>query len=159
MLCCTQLCPTLCDPMDYSLPRTSDHGDSLGKNTGVGCHALLQGIFPTQGSNPGLPHCRWILLPSQPPRKPNIAINISNIQERKEREALPLTSLPPSPSSVAINISPGNSVEIPVEKKTLTHVFRWGKLPGRSILSFGINQFPPLVSTHLERKTCFKRLM
>ena len=32
-----------------------------GRNTGVGCHALLQGIFPTQGSNPGLPHCRWIL--------------------------------------------------------------------------------------------------
>ena len=35
--------------------------DSLGKNTGVGCHALLQGIFPTQGSNPGLSHCRQIL--------------------------------------------------------------------------------------------------
>ena len=35
--------------------------DSPDKNTGVGCHALLQGIFPTQGSNPGLPHCRWIL--------------------------------------------------------------------------------------------------
>ena len=35
--------------------------NSSGKNTGVGCHALLQGIFPTQGSNPGLPHCRWIL--------------------------------------------------------------------------------------------------
>ena len=35
--------------------------DSPGKNTGVGCHALLQGIFLTQGSNLGLPHCRWIL--------------------------------------------------------------------------------------------------
>ena len=35
--------------------------DSPGKNTGVGCHALLQGIFPTQGSNPGFPHCRQIL--------------------------------------------------------------------------------------------------
>ena len=32
-----------------------------GTNTGVGCHFLLQGIFPTQGSNSGLPHCRWIL--------------------------------------------------------------------------------------------------
>ena len=32
-----------------------------GKNTGVGCHSLLQRIFPTQGSNPGLLHCRWIL--------------------------------------------------------------------------------------------------
>jgi len=32
-----------------------------GQNTGVGSRALLQGIFPTQGSNPGLLHCRWIL--------------------------------------------------------------------------------------------------
>ena len=56
-----QLCPTLCTPMDYSPPGSSVHGDSPGKNTGVGSHALLQGIFPTQGSNPGLPYCRWIL--------------------------------------------------------------------------------------------------
>ena len=42
-------------------PGFSVHGDSPGKNTGVGCHALLQGIFPTQASNLGLPHCRWIL--------------------------------------------------------------------------------------------------
>ena len=35
--------------------------NSPGKDTGVGCCALLQGIFPTQGSNPGLPHCSWIL--------------------------------------------------------------------------------------------------
>ena len=56
-----QSCLTLCDPIDCSLPGSSVHGDSPGKNTGVGCHALLQGIFPTQGSNPGLLHCRWIL--------------------------------------------------------------------------------------------------
>ena len=35
--------------------------DSPGKNTGVGCHSPLQGIFPTQGSNLGLLHCRWVL--------------------------------------------------------------------------------------------------
>ena len=35
--------------------------NSPGKNTGVGCHFLLQGIFPIQGSNPGLPHCRQML--------------------------------------------------------------------------------------------------
>ena len=35
--------------------------NSPGKNTGVGCHFLLQGIFPTQGLNPGLLHCRWSL--------------------------------------------------------------------------------------------------
>ena len=36
-------------------------GNSPGQNTGVGSLSLLQGIFPTQGSNRGLPHCRWIL--------------------------------------------------------------------------------------------------
>ena len=41
-------CPTLCDPVDYGLLCP---WDSPGKNTGVSCHALLQGIFPTQGSN------------------------------------------------------------------------------------------------------------
>ena len=62
MLCLvTQLCPTFCDPMDCSLPGSSVLGDSPGKNTGLGCHALLQGILLTQVSNPGLLHCRWIL--------------------------------------------------------------------------------------------------
>ena len=40
--------------MNCSPPGPSVHGDSPGKNTGVGCQALLQGIFPTQGSNPRL---------------------------------------------------------------------------------------------------------
>ena len=53
-----QWCLTLCYPMDYSPQGSSFHRDSPGKNIGVGCHALLQGIFPTQESNPGLPHCR-----------------------------------------------------------------------------------------------------
>ena len=56
-----QWCLTLCDPMDCSPPGSHVHGGSPGKNTGVSCHALLQGIFPTQGSNPGLPHCRQVL--------------------------------------------------------------------------------------------------
>ena len=118
-----QSCPTLWEPMDYSLPGSSMRGDSPAKNTGVGCHfllqgdprpriqlvsyascwqagclplvpprkphfivkvtlqparllcpwnspgqntvvdscSLLQGIFPTQGLKPGLPHCRQIL--------------------------------------------------------------------------------------------------
>ena len=58
-----QLCPTLCGPLNCralwsQAPLSMDSPD---KNTGVGCHALLQGIFPTQGSNLGLPHCRMIL--------------------------------------------------------------------------------------------------
>ena len=58
-----QLCLTLCDPMGCSPPGSSVHGDSPGKNTRVGCHFLFQGIFPTQESNPDLPHCRQILYP------------------------------------------------------------------------------------------------
>ena len=53
MLLClvVQSYPTLWDPKDCSLPGSSVHGDSPGKNTGVGFHALLQGILPTQGAN------------------------------------------------------------------------------------------------------------
>ena len=59
-MCCVlslvaQLCPTLCDLMDCSLPGSSVQGDSPGKNTRMGCHALLQGTFPIQGLNPVLP--------------------------------------------------------------------------------------------------------
>ena len=53
-----QLCPIFCNPMDYSPPGSTVHADSPGKNTGVGCHSLLQGIFPTQGSKSGLLYCR-----------------------------------------------------------------------------------------------------
>ena len=45
----------------HGLPGSSVHWDSSGKNAGVGCHAIFQGIFPTRGSNPGLPICRQIL--------------------------------------------------------------------------------------------------
>ena len=48
-------CVPVCNPMDYS------PWNSPGQNTGVGSLSLLQGIFPIQGSNPGLLHCRWIL--------------------------------------------------------------------------------------------------
>ena len=57
----TRSSPILCNPMDCRSPDSSVHGDSPGKDIGVSCHPLLQGIFPIQGSNPGLPHCRWIL--------------------------------------------------------------------------------------------------
>ena len=47
--------------MDCSPPGSSVHGDSSGKDTRVGCHALFQVIFSTQGLNPGVLHCRQIL--------------------------------------------------------------------------------------------------
>ena len=66
-------CLTLCDPMDCGRPGSSVHEESPGKNTGVGCHVLLQGIFPTQGSNPRLLrllHWQTGSLPLVPPGKP-----------------------------------------------------------------------------------------
>ena len=57
----TQSCLTFCDPMDCSAPGSSVHGDSPGKNTRVGCCALIQGIFSTQGLNPSLSHWKQIL--------------------------------------------------------------------------------------------------
>ena len=49
-----QSCLTLCDAMDCTVP-------GIQARIGVGSLSLLQGIFPTQGSNPSLSHCRWIL--------------------------------------------------------------------------------------------------
>ena len=49
-----QSCLTLCDAVNCSPPGSSVHGIFLGKNTGVGCPALLQGIFQTQGLNSDL---------------------------------------------------------------------------------------------------------
>ena len=61
ILCYASLHLTLCNFMKFSPPDSSVHEDSPCKNSGVGCHALLQGISLTQGLSPGLPHCRQIL--------------------------------------------------------------------------------------------------
>ena len=63
---CSHSCSTLCDPVDCSPTSLLCPWDSPGKNTGGGRHALLQGIFPTQGSNPRLLcllRCRRVLSP------------------------------------------------------------------------------------------------
>ena len=58
----SQSCPTLCDPVNWLATRFFFcPWNSPGKNTGVGCHSLLQGIFPTQGLNPHLLRCGQIL--------------------------------------------------------------------------------------------------
>ena len=57
MCACAELlqsCPSLCDAVDCSPPGSCVHGESPGKNTGMGCQALLHGIFPTQRLNPCL---------------------------------------------------------------------------------------------------------
>ena len=56
-----QSCPTFCNSMNCRLPGSPVPKASPGKNAGVGCHALLQGLFPIWGLNPDLPYCRQIL--------------------------------------------------------------------------------------------------
>ena len=66
--------------MDCSLPGFSVYGDSPGKNNGVGCHALLQGTYWTQGSNPGLsPTLQADSLHLEPPEKPTLAYSTVKI--------------------------------------------------------------------------------
>ena len=64
----TQSCPTHRNQMDCSLTGSSVHEDSTDKNTGMGCQALLQGIFPTQGSTRS-PTLQVNSLPAEPPGK------------------------------------------------------------------------------------------
>ena len=76
-----KLCPTLCDPMACGLASPSAHGDFPGKNAGVGCYSLLQEIFPTQGSNPGLLHLLQIfycLSHQGSPKYPKTSYNTSS---------------------------------------------------------------------------------
>ena len=63
--------------------------DSPGKNTGVGCHALLHGLFPTQGLNPGLPHCRQILY----------CLSYQGSQEHQSGQPIPLPGDLPDPGN------------------------------------------------------------
>ena len=72
-----QTCPTLCNPMYCGPPGSSVHGDSPGKNTGVGCLALLQGIFPTQELNAGFCALKADSLPSEPTREAVAVKNLS----------------------------------------------------------------------------------
>ena len=66
----SRLVLSLCDPMDCSLPDSSVHGDSPGKNTGVGYHVLFQGIFQDPGIKPRSPTLQVDSLPSEPSGKP-----------------------------------------------------------------------------------------
>ena len=81
-----QLCLTLYDPMDCSLPGSSVCGDFPGKNTGVGCHAFLQGIFPTQGLNLDLPHYRQILYHLSHQRSPRILEGVAYAFSRESSQ-------------------------------------------------------------------------
>ena len=67
----TQSFLNLCNPMDYSLPSSSVHGNSPGNNTGVGCLALLQRNIPKLGIEPRSPTVQADCLPAEPPVNPS----------------------------------------------------------------------------------------
>ena len=79
----TQSCPTLQPHGLFLRPW-----DFPGKSTGVDCHFLLQGTFPTQALNPGLPHCRQTLLPSEPPGKSQCRVKFSHLLTSPEAPGL-----------------------------------------------------------------------
>ena len=80
---CAQLlqpCSTFCDPHGLQPTRVLCPWDSPGKNTGVGCRSLLQGIFPTQGWNLCLLyllHRRWILYPQSHLGSPRLLLRLT----------------------------------------------------------------------------------
>ena len=96
--------------MDYSPARLLCPWNFPGKDIGVGCHFLLQGIFPTQGSNPGLLHCRWMFNLWATREAPQIVGDLvqnkiqrketlGNLQPRVRREE-PYCFLSPFPSGL-----------------------------------------------------------
>ena len=78
-----QSCPTVCNPMNCSLPGSSVHGILQARI--LECSSsLLLGIFPTQGLNPGFLHCRWILNHLSHQGSPTMT-NLDSKQIKKQR--------------------------------------------------------------------------
>ena len=128
MCICAQSCPSLCDPMDCSLPASAVHGISPGNDTGVGCHSLLQGIFLTRGSNPCLLHWQADSLPLshlgnlkftwEPPDRSNISLlNLKGVSASCcfSENFLPFST--PGPSPHVIREHPGSLPALPVTLK------------------------------------------
>ena len=103
--------PTLCNSMSRSPPGSLVHADSPSKNTRVGCHALFQEIFPTQGRNPGLLHCGQMLYRLRHQGIPLFLFQFSSVTQSC------LTLCDPMNCSM-----PGLSVHHQVPEFTQTHV-------------------------------------
>ena len=125
--------------MDCSLSGSSVLGDFPGKNTGVGCHALLLGIFPTQGLNPRLLHCRQILYQLSHQGSPGIHISPlfrfpSHLGHHRATLVAQMVKNPPAMQETQV-WSLGQ--EDPLEKGMATHssilIWRipWTEEPGR----------------------------
>ena len=94
-----QSCPTLCNPMDCSAPGSSICGILQAKNTGVGCHFLLQGIFLTWGSNPRLLIARGFFTAEPQGKPPSIT----------QRAAVAPTACAWRPACPPRSFTPGSS--------------------------------------------------
>ena len=77
----SQSCPTVCSLVDCSPTRLLCPWDSPGQNTGVGCHTLLRGIIPTQGSNPCLLHWQADSLPPSHLGSPKLAGDQTSVNQ------------------------------------------------------------------------------
>ena len=85
----TQSCHTLCHSMDCSPPGCPVRGDSPSKNTGVVAVPSSRWIFPTQGSNPGLPHCRWIVYRLSHQASTRKLIQMGRREDEKDKTSCP----------------------------------------------------------------------
>ena len=111
-----QLCPALFEPMDRG--ASSVHGDSLGNNTGVGCHAPLQEIFLTQGSNPHLLHRLHWQTGSLPLAPPEDSKKCTGVDWKWASLVAQLVKNPPARPETWVQ---SLGWEGPLEKGTATH--------------------------------------
>ena len=99
-----QMCPTLCNPMDCSLISSSVYGILQARIQEWFAICSSRGIFPTQGSNLGLLHCRQIdSLPSEPPGKHRISHQILPNLETKQHFSFPSTQIQAQPRFSGLN--------------------------------------------------------
>ena len=123
-----QSCPTLCNPMDCSLPGSSVHGDSLGRNAGVRHHAILPGILLIQGSNLLL-LCllQWKVgsLPLAPPGKPFSGPDRRSNQPQHSFKPKPNPEQSPTFNSMK-NWEAERGEEVAGERLKLAEVGPWG---------------------------------
>ena len=138
-----QSCPAL---QPHGLQPTRLLWDSAGKNTGVGSLSLVQGIFPTQGLNPGLPHCKRILYQLRHKESPRILewvafpFSRGSSQPRNWTRVSCIASLQGFPGGSEVKVSACNAgdpgsipgQEDPLEKEITTHssILAW-KIPWR----------------------------
>ena len=120
------------DPMDCSPPGSSVHRNSPGKNTGMGCRFLRQGIFPTQGSNPRLLcllHCQAGSLPLAPPGRPWMHRMETGGPVSGGTKMLPRESQEPCPSPFLPTQGSGWTHPGPRPAASAPPLDSWGKLP------------------------------